>query len=95
MYVDHQLTIQQPLVKARTERDTVTDLRCSCGRLLAKKRFGAIEVKCPRCKKVCSLNSMRSSGGEIRCECRRLLARSVPDGFEFKCGRCKKVSTRV
>lgn len=33
-------------------RPEVADLRCRCGRLMARVNRNAVELKCPRCKRV-------------------------------------------
>lgn len=57
--------------------DQVEALRCGCGRLLARRLDAAIELKCPRCKRVVILVGGRrfEEVGAARCECLENLRR--------------------
>lgn len=39
------------------------EIRCICGRLLAKAKFQEIAIKCPRCK---TLNNMKAIEPQIK-----------------------------
>ena len=41
-----------------------TDLRCHCGRLLAKQTPKGIEIRCPRCKRTWTLSKKALSSSE-------------------------------
>jgi phage FluMu protein Com len=73
------------------ENDTQSEMRCSCGRLMARARAGAVWVQCKRCKRQVEIGPV-SSGEELRCACRRLLARGIDHGVQLSCPRCKRLT---
>ena len=65
-------------------------VRCTCGRLLARRLGSIITVRCKRCKRIVDLPEAEPES-EVRCSCRRLLARGVVGGLELSCPRCKQL----
>lgn len=56
-----------------------TDLRCGCGKLLARVLHGVLELKCPRCKTVALVvgGQRFAPAGAPTCACADSVTRST------------------
>jgi phage FluMu protein Com len=64
--------VHTTLKQVRLDGTLAGDMRCECGKLLARVLHSVLELKCPRCKRVTLVvNGQRyESAGAPPCACR-------------------------